>query len=517
MKFKFKNLGISAWDMASVVMTDHDAFILGVKSGDRVTLSPINKKGEKLDIKVVAVLEIALKSEIIHNEEVGLYDETFKKLIQNLDPEDKNIEYIDIQISERPITYEYIKAKIKGKSLSTYEIQSIINDVTQDKLIPIEIAAFITAMEINGATDNEIVDLTLSMTNSGEILKFDREVFDKHSTGGVPGNKVSLIIVPIIAAAGLFIPKTSTRAITSPSGTADSMEVLANIAFSREEMLELLKRTNGAILWGGALDLAPADNALINIEKPLNMDPFPLMIASILCKKLAMGVTKMVLDIPCGRGTKFPTIEDGRKFAMRFKSIAKRVGIEVICVLTSAQQPIGHAVGPALEAREALRLLQKVFNISTSLLNKSTELAGILLELGGKAPEGKGKDLALEILKSGKAYEEMKKIIKNQGGNPNIQPEDIQVGPFVQEIFATKEGFVTDIDNSSINQIAKIAGCPASKTAGIEIEAKIGTKVKNGDIIFRIYSDSEEKLKKSVEYYYKHPPQILGGMTLEKI
>ncbi|MHA1341610.1 MAG: AMP phosphorylase [Promethearchaeota archaeon] len=515
MDFKYKKLGISAGNMATVIMLEDDAFKIGAKSGDRVILYPKNKQGQRLNKNITAVVEIALRTEIIQHGEIGLFDETFKKL--EIDKNKDDIAAIEIQISEKPITYEYIKNKIRGKTLSTHQIQSIINDVTEGKLLPIEIAAFITAMQINGANDNEIVDLTLAMTHSGDVVKFDKEVFDKHSTGGVPGNKVSLIIVPIVSAAGLFIPKTSTRAITSPSGTADSMEVLANVAFSREKVIELLKKVNGAILWGGALDFAPADNALINIEKPLNMDPFPLMIASILCKKLAMGVNKMVLDIPCGQGTKFPTIEDGRKYAMLFKSIAKRVGIDVICMLTSAQQPIGHAVGPALEAREALRLLQKVNGVSTSLLNKSTELAGVLLEMGGKAPEGKGKEKAIETLKSGKAYEQMKKIIRNQGGNPNIQPEDIEVGPYVQEIIATKEGFVTEVDNKSINQIAKIAGCPGSKTSGIEIGAKIGTKVRKGDVIFRIYSDSEDKLRKATEFYYAHPPQILGGMTLERI
>ncbi|MHA1920354.1 MAG: AMP phosphorylase, partial [Promethearchaeota archaeon] len=262
---------------------------------------------------------------------------------------------------------------------------------------------------------------------------------------------------------------------------------------------------------------APADNALIRVEKPLTLDPFPLMIASILCKKKALGVRKLVLDIPCGKGTKFPRIEDGRKFANRFKEIASKVGVDTICLLTNASQPVGHAVGPALEAREALRLLIDPSIGPSSLRNKSCELAGILLEMAGKAPEGKGKDLALDILNSGKAYEAMKRIIKAQGGNPEIKPEEIKVGPFITEMKSSDNGFITSVRNEYINRIAKIAGCPSVKESGIEIERKIGQKTKKGEIIFRIYSYNEKRLEEAVEFYNSHPPQILGGMTLERI
>lgn len=497
--------------MSIIVMDDDDAFVLGATPGDRVKIYHI-LKGGKLGESITAMLDIATGHGLLQRGEVGFYDEVSKKM--SLTPQEKEVE---IQLSSKPPSFDAIKAKIQGKTLSTKEIDLIIRDVTKGSLLPIEIAAFITALEMRGATDEEVVDLTLAMTNSGDVLDFGLEVYDKHSTGGVPGNKVTLIIVPIVASEGLFIPKTSTRAITSPSGTADNMEVLAPVTFTREKIFQLLKKDKMGIFWGGAIDLAPADNALIRIEKPLNMDPFPLMIASIICKKKAMGVKKMVLDIPCGKGTKFPTQEEGRKYAFRFKDIAKRVGIEAICMLTSASQPIGHAVGPALEAREALRLL-KDFNAGpSSLINKSTELAGILLEMAGKAPEGAGKDKALEILRSGQAYTTMKKIIQIQGGNPEIQPEEIEVGPYVAEMAAPTSGFVTSVENENINKIAKISGCPAAKKAGIDIIAKIGTRVKKGEIIFKIYSDSKIRLAEAVEYYNHHPPQVLGGMTLEKI
>jgi len=270
--------------------------------------------------------------------------------------------------------------------------------------------------------------LTYAEARSGELFDFGPEVYDKHSTGGVPGNKVTLIIVPIVAAAGLTIPKSSTRAITSPSGTADSMEVLAPIAFNAEKLKSIVSKEKACIIWGGALNTSPADNILIEIERPLHMDPVGLMIPSILTKKLSLGVKKLVLDIPVGEGTKFPTPDNGKQFAYLFKEIAKNVGIETECALTLAHQPIGHAIGPGLEAKEALTLLMNYSAGPNSLIEKSTDLAGILLEMGGKAQKGKGQSLAKEILRSGKAYEKMKRIIEVQGGNPELKPKDIKLG-----------------------------------------------------------------------------------------
>ncbi|MFW9873389.1 MAG: hypothetical protein ACFFG0_09820 [Candidatus Thorarchaeota archaeon] len=336
--------------------------------------------------------------------------------------------------------------------------------------------------------------------------------------GGVPGNKVSLIIVPIVAAAGLTIPKSSTRAITSPSGTADSMEVLAPVAFAPEEVNKIVAEQNACIIWGGALETAPADNILIEIERPLHMDPIGLMIPSILTKKLSLGVKKLVLDIPVGEGTKFATPIKGKQFAYLFKEIAANVGIEAECALTLAHQPIGHAVGPALEAKEALKLLRNYSAGPNSLIEKSTDLAGMLLELSGKAQKGMGQSMAKDILRSGKAYEKMKMIIEAQGGDPEITPEDINLGPHVKEFISPKEGYIVEVNNLIINQIAKAAGCPSSKTSGVEIIKKQGAKIKEGETVFKIYSNSESKLRKAEKVYNATGGPIrLGGMVIERI
>ncbi|MHA1734086.1 MAG: thymidine phosphorylase [Promethearchaeota archaeon] len=512
--FKAKRLGLASGNLSVVVMDDDDAFARGIRHGDRVRVCRVTPSGEPEGQGVTAIVDIATGTGIVERGVLGFYDEIVDRLGLGADGT-----RVAIQAISKPRSFAAIKAKIRGKTLTTREIQDIISDCNAGNLLPIEIAAFVTGLEVRGATDDEIVDLCLAMAHSGEILDFGPEVYDKHSTGGVPGNKVTLVIVPVAAAAGLFIPKTSTRAITSPSGTADSMEVLAPVTFAKEKVVELLQKNRAGIFWGGAMKSAPADDVLLNVEKPLAMDPVPLMIASILCKKLAMGVKKLVMDIPCGKGTKFPTVEDGRKYAMKFKDVARRVGIEATCLLTSAQQPIGHAVGPALEAREALWLLKdpKGSKASSSLKSKSCELAGILLEMAGKAPEGKGKDAAVELLESGRAYEAMRAIIENQGGDPDVDPEEIEVGPLVAELEATVDGHVSAVENEHVNAIAKIAGCPGSKRAGVEVVQKIGALVKKGDVMLRVFSESESKLKEAVEYYNAHRPHVLGGMTIEKI
>lgn len=414
-------------------------------------------------------------------------------------------------------SYDYILKKIKGKILSALEIREIIKDTVNGKLSDVELAALITAIKIQGMTNEEIINLTQAEVSTGNLFDFGSDVYDKHSTGGVPGNKVSLIIVPIVAAAGLIIPKTSTRAITSPSGTADSMEVLAPVKFKSDEVKKMIKNNGACIILGGHLETAPADSILIKIEKNLHLDPFGLMIPSILAKKMSMGVKKLVLDIPCGKGTKFKNADEGRKFALFFKEISRKVKIDTECALTNAIQPIGHCVGPAIEAREALHLLYDYKKGPNSLIEKSTDLAGILLEMGGKAQQGTGQQMAKNILKSGRALEKMKEIIEIQGGNPNIKPEDIEVGSEEAEFFSAKSGYVTDIDNSIINKIAKTAGCPQEKLAGVQLFKKIGALVKEGDLIFKIYAKNSSKLEKATKIFNASSPVILGGMIIERI
>ncbi|MFX1356851.1 MAG: AMP phosphorylase [Promethearchaeota archaeon] len=512
MKLKVKKINFQTGTTKDIVLNIKDAQEIDQKAGERVYIKNIGSK--LIDDKFwVAIVQIDYSGFIVEPGEIGIFSDILKEK-----KELKEGTVISVKPADPPDSFKFIQKKIKGNALNSEEINSIIKDAVSGSLSRIDLAAFITGVSINGMNTEEMTALTLAEVRSGDIFYFGMDVYDKHSTGGVPGNKVSLIIVPIVAAAGLTIPKSSTRAITSPSGTADSMEVLAPVAFDSDKLKEIVAKENGCIIWGGALNTSPADNILIEIERPLHMDPMGLMIPSILTKKLSLGVKKLILDIPVGEGTKFPTPDKGKQFAYVFKEIANNVGIEAECALTLAHQPIGHTIGPGIEAKEALSLLMNYEVGPNSLIEKSTELAGILLEMGGKAQKGMGQALAKDILRSGKAYEKMKRIIGAQGGDPEIKPEDIKVGPYIKEFYATKEGFITGVNNAIINQIAKTAGCPFSKSSGVKIFKKQGARIKEGDLIFKIYSESKSKLNKAEKIYNSTGgPIILGGMMIERI
>lgn len=449
---------------------------------------------------------------------IGIHGNAFKKLNIN-EKKPKKIE-CRIELRGRPESYDFIKRKITQKdyTFSKEETECIVNDIKSGRLSELEKSSFIFSQYFQEYKMDEIEHLCKSIAFSGETLNFPMTTYDKHSLGGVPGNKVTLLIVPIIAAAGLPIPKTSSRAITSPSGTADTMEALGcRISFSSDEIKEIVKETGGCIVWGGALNLAPADDILIKeIEFPLGLNPRSMMMASIMAKKKALGIDFMVLDIPTGKGCKVTTMEDATKLSRAFGELGHRLGIQVECGITFGSLPVGHSIGPALEAREALTALIDPQHASTSLIEKSTALTGILLEMSGKAVRGQGQIMAKEILNSGKAYSKMKEIIEAQGGNPNMKVEDIPLGEYTCEFLAPSPGWPADIDNTVVTELAQMAGAPTDKGAGLHFIVK-KEAVKAGDVIFRIYSSSSKKIEKVESLIPKLKPITIEGMLLARI
>ena len=416
-----------------------------------------------------------------------------------------------------PESVRYIKKKMHGEKLRKVEIEAIVRDIVDRKLRDIEISSFVTALEINGLDMDEIAALTIAMAETGDMLDIDRKpIMDVHSIGGVPGNKTNIIVVPIVAAAGLTIPKTSSRAITSAAGTADVVEVFANVSFSLDEIKRIVEKVGACLVWGGALNLAPADDITIKSERALSVDPPGLMLASIMSKKYAMGSQYVLIDIPTGKGVKVETMEEARSLARDFIELGKRLGQYVEVAITYGGQPIGHTVGPALEAREALSALMTGKGPG-SLIEKALGLAGILLEMGGVAPAGMGKKMAREILESGKAYEKMREIIEEQGGNPDIKPEEIPIGDKTYTFTAPTSGYVTSIDNRAITGIARAAGAPEDKGAGIELYVKVGEKVKEGDPLFTIHAESEARLDQAIVFARRTEPIRIEGMVLQRI
>jgi len=477
-----------------------DAEAFGIRMHDRVRV----RAGERSVTTIVQTTRT-----MVHPGELGVFEDVARQL------EIESGAMVAVELQPAPTSLRLIQKKLKGERLTGEEILNIISDVVDRNLSDVEIAAFLLAQQFHGMAIEETVSLTKAMVETGASIDFEKPVYDKHSIGGIPGNKVSLLIVPIIAAAGLLIPKTSSKAITGASGTADTMGVLAPVEFSAEELKKIVLKTHGAIVWGGSLNFAPADDILINVEYPLQIDPESQMLASILAKKLAVGTDYLVIDLPVGKESKVESFGEARGLSNRFIELAERLGIAVKCGLTYGGQPVGYAVGPALEAREALQALEG--KGPSSLVEKSTALAGLLFEIAGRVVRGKGQDFAKEILNNGRALQKMREIIEAQGGNPMIKPEDIPIGQHVAEIYAPADGYITRVSNRAITQIARAAGAPMEKGAGLIFYGKEGHKVAKGEKVLEIYAERESKLDEARALALKINPITVEGMLLREI
>lgn len=499
MEFKVQQLQIKAGKY-KVVLNPEDAKEIGVRAGDRVQI--------KDHSYLTAIAEIG---DMISKGNVGVYQDICVKLGAECPLT------VDIVPTSRPSSVGFIKKMMDKQKLTQEEIHHVIQDIVKENLTDIELAAFVTSSYIHGMSNDEIEWMTRAMIDTGEKIEFDTHpIMDKHSIGGVPGNKISLLVVPIIAANGLLIPKTSSRAITGAAGTADLMEVLAPVAFSAEEIKTMTEKVGGVIVWGGATNIAPADDKLIRAEYPLSIDPRCQLLASIMAKKGAVGANCVVIDIPVGAGTKVHTMEDGKKLGRDLIDLGERLGMNVECAMTYGASPVGRTIGPAVEVREALKVLETTQG-PNSLIEKSTALAGILLEMGGAAPKGGGKAMAVETLRSGKALLKLKEIIEAQGGDPKISYKDINPGEHRGELLSPADGYVIEFDNKRIVEIARIAGAPLDIGAGVWIHRKKGEQVKKGEPLITIFSDKSWKLTNAIKTAEKDYPIIVEGMLLERV
>ncbi len=308
---------------------------------------------------------------------------------------------------------------------------------------------------------------------------------DKHCIGGIPGNRTTMLLVPIIAAHGMFMPKTSSRAITSPAGTADTMEVLAKVNLDPKKLKQVLRKEHAFIAWGGNALLAPVDDILIAVERPLSMDSPGQMIASILSKKVAAGSTHLLIDIPVGKTAKVRSQREAVKLRKLFEYVGDRMGLHLEVIITDGKQPIGRGIGPVLEAQDVMQVLQRDPQAPIDLREKALQLAGRILEFDPDVRGGQGYHLARDLLDSGRALEKMQTIITAQGANT----QTIEPGKLQQEVRANRGGMITAIDNLTIATIARLAGAPMDKQAGIYLHKKVADVVKKGELLYTIYAE----------------------------
>ena len=484
--------------------------ILNIESGGPliVALNPAVVKeldlGPSDRVRVMAerkyAVAIANVSSTVKPNEIGVFEEV-KKLL-NLDPEQP----VTIIPEEKPAAIQSIKKKMAGQQLTKDEIFEIVTDIVDNRLTTSEIAMFVASAYMRDFSITETEHLTRAMAETGQMLKFKvKPILDVHSIGGVPGNRTTLIIVPIIAAAGYYIPKTASRAITDPAGTADVMEVFAPVTLDLEEIKDIVLNHKGCIVWGGGLDIAPADDDIIKVEQPMQLDPTAMLIASILAKKYAVGSTDILMEIPYGPGTKCSKFR-ADILEKKFATVGASLGLNLKIQKDEGSQPVGAGIGPALEARDCLWVLERNPLGPKDLRKKSLQLAGRLLEIAGVVKSGSGLRLATKLLESGKALKKFREIVKAQGGDPAVKANSIKIGKYDDLVLAERSGTVRAIDNEIIKRLGRHLGAPYDKGAGLYLYKHVGDKVKEGEKLFSLYAESGRKLAEGLGYAEANNP-----------
>ena len=405
--------------------------------------------------------------------------------------------------SHNPIALEAIKKKLLGKKLSYNEVFQLMDEIANRRMSDVLTTYFVAASFKEGFSDEELYHLTKAMVETGTKMHFSGIVADKHSTGGVAGTRTTMIVVPIIASAGFKIPKTSSRAITSPAGTADCMEVLAPVVFNTKKIQSIVESVGGCIVWGGHLGIAPADDIIIKIEEPLSFESFDKIIVSIMAKKVAVSATHLVLDIPVGKTMKIRHFTDAERVAKKFNLLAKKFNIKVTIDINETLEPAGHGVGPALEVRDVLNVLEQKNNRSLHLEAKAVRLAGKLLDVCFEDAHIKkqGEEEARKILTDGRAFTKLREIIKAQGGDDEVSSETFKIPAKKHELKVALGGKIIEINNYNLNTIAKILGAPHDIYAGILMDKKLNESVSRHEVMCTLYSHDRYRLKEAIDTY----------------
>jgi len=393
-------------------------------------------------------------------------------------------------------SFSAVRGKIYGRPFNSDAVEAIVRDIAGGHYSDIEMAALITACSGNRMDVAETIALTRSMVGVGQRLHWERDiVVDKHCVGGLPGNRTTLIVVPIIAACGLTIPKTSSRAITSPAGTADTMETLAPVGLDLPAMRRVVDQEGGCIVWGGAVSLSPADDMLIRVERPLGLDSDGLLVASVLSKKIAAGSTHVVIDIPVGRTAKVRSPVAAAALGGRLIEVGTALGLAIDVVQSDGAQPVGRGIGPALEAWDVLAVLRNEAGAPDDLRQRAVTLAGRLLELGGKALPGQGVAQAAEVLASGAAWRKLQAICAAQGGM-----REPPRAAHTHVITAQHAGKVVAVDNRRLARLAKLAGAPKASAAGLLLHVALGSSVEVGQPLYTVHAESPGELAYALSY-----------------
>ncbi len=491
---KVKKIDIQDGESLIAVLNEHDAWELGVNKFDKIE---IKHNGEYI------VADADLTQHLVARGEIGLFAETTEKLHVN------NKDIVSIHHTQREnLTVNAIKKKMRGEDITEEEINSIIKDISENKLTDTLATYYVASSFFKETSDKEMYLTAKAMAENGVTFKYPKDeiIADKHCIGGVPGNETTMIMIPLLASLGITMPKNFSKAITSPAATGECVSVLMNTEFEQPEIEHIIKECNACLIWGGALDLAPADDKLIKIQYPLAMQNIAKVVSSIMAKKYAMGVSHSLIDIPMGPTAKVKNIQEAQEWKQKFETVGKGLGMKMTVQITEANEPIGAGIGAVLQVREVLRVLQQHPKRPTDLEEKAVFLASKIIEIVGLAQGEEAIKLAYGQLVSGKAWEKMQQIIKVQAYNKEytapfvngktyeVKSEELKLAEYSEDIVAESDGEIKNIDMKQLNMVTRSLGAPHDLQAGIYLHHKTGATVKKGEVLFTLYANSTERI-----------------------
>ena len=480
-----RRIGIDTYQEHVIYMRAdcHVCLSEGFAARSRVRVSSANGKS------LLATLNV-IRSELLSKEEASLSEAAWQMLAAH------NGDIIVVAHPQPVASESFVRAKAYGERLDEPALRAIVGDIAKGLYSDLHLAAFVTACAGERLDVAETTALTRAMIGVGERISWPYPIVaDKHCVGGLPGNRTTMIVVPIIAALGLPIPKTSSRAITSPAGTADTMETVAPVDLDLIAMRRVVEQEGGCIVWGGAVQLSPADDILIQVERPLDFDSDGQLVASVLSKKAAAGATHIVLDVPVGPTAKVRSAAAAQRLGARLTTVGDALGLKLRIVESDGTQPVGRGIGPALEARDVLNVLQGHTDAPADLRDRALLLAGELIELAGGARPGGGLAIAASQLSSGAAWSKFTAICAAQGGM-----KEPPISNHQHPIVAAISGRVQAMDNRRLSKAAKLAGAPAAVAAGIDLHIRVGDHVLHGQPLFTVHAQSRGQLDYALHY-----------------
>lgn len=444
---------------------------------------------------IIATLNILTTGDLLAADEAGLSESAWQRLAATAD------EPLHLRNAPPSDSMGYVRAKIFGAALNENQFDAIIGEIVAGRLSNVEIAAFLVACADGRLHAAETIALTRAMVHAGSRLSWPHaRVVDKHCIGGLPGNRTTPIVVAIAASLGLIMPKTSSRAITSPAGTADTVETFTRVDLSLAEMRRVVDAEGGCMVWGGAMNMSPADDLLIRVERMLDVDGRGQLVASVLSKKVAAGSTHVLIDIPVGPSAKVRSQAEAQTLLRALEHTARAVGLHLQGLITDGGQPVGRGIGPALEAHDVLAVLRNAADAPDDLRQRALQVAAAVLELGGLAQGEAAHALARNCLDEGRAWRKFEAICLAQGGL-----REPGVAAFHQSLPAMRDGRVTNIDNRLLARAAKLAGAPRAPSAGLWLGAHVGERVARGQPLFVLHAESRGELAYALDYVQHHP------------